>query len=236
MKTHSGLENAETFLRIQLLHPDHTWTSKPTGPYVTISRESGTHGSRFATALAKELNKAKSEESAPWTVFDGDLVNEMLRSARLSPSIARFLPEDRIPEIRAQIGELIGLHPNLWELNQRSVALMRELARVGHSILVGRGSNFATSGIPHGSHVRLVASETHRAREMAGELDISRADAQVHNLQIDQARKRFVKSMFNADVTEPSVYDLLINTESIPTEVAVRLLADVVEHRRQVPA
>jgi len=236
MKTHSGLENAETFLRIQLLRPSHLWTSKPTGPYVTISRESGTHGSLLATALAKELNQARSEESPPWTVFDGELVNEMLRSARLSPRLAHFLPEDRIPEFTSQLGELIGLHPNLWELNQRAIALTRELARVGHSILVGRGANFATAGIPNGLHVRLVASEAHRTREMAAELDVSRDDAQVHNLQIDQARTRFVKSMFNADVTDPSVYDLLINTESIPTEPAVRLLADVVAHRSQVPA
>jgi len=236
MKTHSGLENAETFLRIQLLHPGHTWTSKPTGPYVTISRESGTHGSRLATALAKELNKASSEDSPPWTVFDGELVNEMLRSARLSPSIARFLPEDQVPELKSQLGELIGLHPNLWELNQRAVALTRELARVGHSILVGRGANFATAGISNGLHVRLVASEIHRAREMAAELDVSRSDAQVHNLQIDQARKRFVKSMFNADVTDPSAYDLLINTESVSSGEAVRLLADLVGHRSQVPA
>lgn len=236
MKTHSGLESAETFLRIHLLQPSHLWTSKPTGPYVTISRESGTHGSRLATALAKELNKAGSEETPPWTVFDGELVNEMLRSARLSPSLARFLPEDHIPEFKSQLGELIGLHPNLWELNQRAVALTRELARVGHSILVGRGANYASTGIPNGLHVRLVASEAHRAREMAAELGISRSDAQVHNLQIDQARKRFVKSMFNADVTDPSAYSLLINTEFIPTETAVRLLVELIGLRSQVPA
>jgi len=236
MITPSSLEKAETYLRLHLIDTGRRWTSKPTGPYVTVSREAGTNGSAFAAALAHELEGTSGECGAPWTVFDGELVEEMLRSARLSPGLARFLPEDRVSEFNSNLGEVLGLHPNLWELNQRAIALVRQLACAGHSILVGRGANFATSGIPHGLHLRLVGSVTFRAHHAAARFGLSRAQAMEQNREKDLARRRFVRSMFNTDVTEPAAYDILLNVESIPQAEAVRLVADLLLHRSQVPA
>ena len=118
---------------------------KSAAPFVTVSREAGSGGSSFARILVRKLN-AEAAGGVFWRVFEGDVTARMLRENRLPVRIARFLPEQRVPELSATIGELIGLHPNLWSLVQKTNETMRQLAAVGHVILVGRGANFATAG------------------------------------------------------------------------------------------
>jgi cytidylate kinase len=176
--------------------------------------------------LANRL-EAEMPGDMPWTVFDRNLVETMLNSRHLSPRLARFLPEDKVSEIDASVGELVGLHPSLWELTQRTNELMRHLARSGHVILVGRGANLATAAIANGVHVRLVASTEHRAQQTARELDVTPAEAEVHNAKVDAARRKYVRSVFGTEIEHASGYDLVINVATIPVELAASLVSDV---------
>jgi cytidylate kinase len=200
---------------------------------VTISRESGAGGSTFARALAVRLDHDLPGDT-PWTVFDRDLVETMLQSEHLSPRIARFLPEDRVSEIDSSLGELLGLHPSLWSLIQRTNDMMRELARTGHAILVGRGANFATKSVPNGLHVRLVAPAGDRAKHMAVQLGASAEEAVNHNLRTDAARRNYVRSVFQSDVTQPSSYDLVINVATVPLEAAAESASTLLRSRMAV--
>lgn len=235
MHVQPSLGRAEAYINVHLSHTGPGVHGRPPGPFVTLSREAGSGGSTLACALAARLDREMPGETA-WTVFDRNLVELMLQSRHLSPRIARFLPEDRISEIDASIGELLGLHPSIWSLIQRTNDMMRELARCGHVILVGRGGNFATAGIPNGLHLRLVAPEEHRARMMAPELGMTEDAALAHNSRTDTARRAYVRSVFQADVTAPSAYDLLINMATVPLAQAVDLVADVLRARRQPAA
>jgi len=227
MKTHPGLETAGAYLHAHAGNTATPWAGKSEGPFITISRESGSGGSSLARALALRLN-AHLPEGPQWTVYTGNLIEEMLQSHQLSPRLARFLPEDKIPEISAAIGELVGLHPNLWDLVQKTNELMRRLARGGFAILVGRGANFATSEIAHGVHVRLVGPVSHRAKHIAHLHQMDEADAASHNAKRDLARERYVRTNFNANISDPNAYDLVINTArahlSEATEIATTLV------------
>jgi cytidylate kinase len=206
-----SLGRAEVYLNVHLSRTGQAhYNSRSPGPFVTISRESGSGGSTLAQALIPRLERAMPGDT-PWTVFDRNLVEAMLESRHLSSRIARFLPEDRVSEINASIGELIGLHPNIWNLIQRTNDMMRELARAGHAILVGRGANFATAGIPNGLHLRLVAPVEQRAEHMARELGVDFEHAILHNNKTDAARRSYVRSVFDCDVERPSAYDLVVN-------------------------
>ena len=79
-----------------------------------------------------------------------------------------------------------------------------KLSAQSEVILVGRGANFATAGLEHGFHVRLIASVEHRARYLAHRYGISTAEARLHNERCDAARRRYVRNTFNADVTIPT--------------------------------
>lgn len=228
-----SLGHAEAYLNIHLSRTGPGHHGKPAGPFVTVSRESGTGGSIFAAALARGL-EAELPGETPWTVFDRNLVETMLCSRELSPRLAQFLPEDKVSEIEASVGELVGLHPSLFELTQRTNETMRQLARAGHVVLVGRGANFATAEIEHGAHVRLTAPAEHRARHAGRQLGVDPKAAWAHNTRVDAARRKYVRAVFDAELDDPSNYDLVVNVATIPTEQAVELVLEVLCGR--VPA
>lgn len=230
MTPQPSLGHAEAYLNIHLSRSGPGHFSRSAGPFITISRESGSGSASFAGALAARLEQEFPGESR-WMIFDRNLVEAMLQSRHLSPRIAKFLPEDRVSEIDASIGELLGLHPNIWNLIQRTNDMMRELARAGHAILVGRGANFATTGVPNGVHLRLVAPVDYRAERMARELGTHAEVAAAHNAHTDAARRAYVRSVFEADVSQPSCYDLLINVATVPPENAVESVVHLLRAR-----
>jgi len=235
MKTHPGLETAGTYLYAHLGSTGTPWAQKLEGPFVTISRESGAGGASVGRALALRLN-AHAPERSPWTVYTANLIEEMLQNHNLSPRLARFLPEDKISEISAAVGELVGLHPNLWDLVQKTNELIRRLARSGGAIIVGRGANFATATIGHGVHLRLVASPEHRARHIARLQQISEADARAYNTRRDLARERYVRTHFNAAINDPTAYDLVLDTGRVHLTEAAEIAATLVMIRTPTPA
>lgn len=195
-----------------------------TDPFITISREAGSGGASLARLLARKLN-AESSHDVTWRVFEDNLTPTMLKTHRLPRELARFLPEARVPEIQTIFGEMLGLHPSLWELVQKTNETMRELARRGNVILVGRGACFATAGMARGLHLRLVAPARHRAHYLTQRYGISEAEAMACNARCDRARRGYAKAYFNADDRKPSAYDLLINTARIPLPDAAQLVA-----------
>jgi len=204
-------------------------------PFVTLSRESGSGGASLARLLVRELN-AHAPAEICWVVTEGTITTQMLRQYHLSDHLARFLPEDRVSEISSSVGELVGLHPSLWDLVQKTNQTMRRLARQGHVVLVGRGANFATAGLAGGVHVRLLASPEYWARYSAQLYSLSEQEAQAFNGKRDAAARRYVRSTFNADIGDPAGYDLVINMEHVSFVQAAQLVLAQVQARMQAGA
>jgi cytidylate kinase len=224
MKLPAMLERADTYLNSEWRESRSPWSrERAPGPFVTVSREAGSGGASFARILVRKLN-AEASGGVFWRLVEGDVTATMLRENRLPVRIARFLPEEHVPELSASIGELVGLHPNLWDLVQKTNETMRRLAAAGHVILVGRGANFATAGLANGTHVRLVAPPEHRARYLSQLYNISEAESLARNAKCNAARRSYVKSTFNADVTNPSAYHLVFNTAQVALSQAAELV------------
>ena len=160
----------------------------------------------------------------------------MLQTHHLPEQLARFLPEDTVPELNATIGEMVGLHPNLWQLVQNAKMTMRQLAKNGHVILVGRGANFATEGLADGIHVRLVAPVAYRAKYYANRFGISQEQAVTHNAKCDAARRRYVSAHFGTDIADAASYDLVINTAHVSLAEAADLVLSHLHTRTHATA
>lgn len=220
-----SFQKATAYLNIQLTHSGPGGIAHPASPFLTISRESGTDGSALARALAQRL---PSDDDHPWSVYSANLIEEMLRTNHLPPHLARFLPEDRISEVDASVGEVVGLHPNLWMLVSKTNELIHALARGGHAIILGRGANFATHDLPNGIHLRLVAPPAYRDAHAARQLGIAVGQASARNAQRDAARQRYVRATFSANIADPTAYDLVINVAQVPFNVIVDLVVNYV--------
>lgn len=238
MNSTPALGKAKAYIDVETnflpTHPSH-FPHGEDGPFVTVSRAAGTGGSSFAKALAKEIENREGG-GQPWMVFDSELVQQMLVEAHLPARLARYLPEDRIPAIVSAVGEILGLHPDLWSLVERTNETMRRLAMLGRSVIVGRGGNFATAGLSNGFNVRLIGSPERRASRLAEAEGCTFDDALMLVRKVDTARRDYVMSAFGRNVDDASAYDLVINTDSFSVAEGVDSVLAVLSRRRLVPA
>ena len=234
MSQHTYLDQGVSILHAHLqspLSPSAPGLHVAVQPFITLSRETGAGATTIGRKLVPMLDDAFGPDNQSWIFLDKDLLVEALTHHRLPARLATFLPEDRVSEIQAVIGELVGLHPPLWELERKVADAILHLAKAGRVIFAGRGAHIITRGLPGGLHVRLVASLESRTRRMSELLQCQPEAAAEHVAKTDQARRRFLRSNFDKDIEDPHLYDLVLNTDRITPDEAARLILSAVRER-----
>jgi cytidylate kinase len=191
----------------------HDTVRQPTPLSITISREAGAGGSAIAHLLSARLAGAESASiSKPWVVFDANLAKQVLEDHKLPLQLEAFITEEAKLPIEDVVEELLGLHPSHWTLVQHTTKTILKLASLGHAIIVGRGSAVITARFPSVLHVRLVAPFKARLRYIGEHNHISTSEAEKILREQDDSRRRYLRTYFHADIDDPVLYDLTINT------------------------
>lgn len=234
MSTHPYLDHGLSILHARLKAPlarPAPSSNNPPSPFLTISRETCAGATSLGHHLVPLLDEQVGEAGRSWMFFDNDLITQALTRYHLPERLAAYLPEDRLSETQSLIGELVGLHPSLWELEHKISDAIVQLAQLGCVILTGRGSNVLTRHIPGGFHLRLVASVDERIRRY---MELQRCGADTARQALsdsDRAKQRYVQANFQQDPTDPHGYDLVINTDHLSTEQAAQLVLQVMRSR-----
>ncbi|MDP2652903.1 MAG: cytidylate kinase-like family protein [Candidatus Omnitrophota bacterium] len=197
-------------------------------PFVTISREPGAYGMTVAEALAAYLQDKERREGSPWTVFDKDIVKKVMSDHHLPEEFAAYFSECAVSEIEDILEELFSSHPSQWSLVHKMNDTILRLAQLGYVILVGRGANIITRRLPRGFHVRLIGSFEKRVEHMQEYLKMNEKKTRACLVKEQKDRRSYVRKYFSKDINDPSLYDLVINTDTVPVENAVRLIGDEV--------
>ncbi len=201
-------------------------------PAVTISRQAGARGRTIGLKLQEALRARDSKSEIPWTLFDDNLVQQVLEDHQLPKDLEKFMPDDAVGELESTINELLGRHPSLWTLFEKTAQTMVRLSRMGHTILVGRGGNEVTRGFSNVLRVRLIGSEPRRQRQMMQVQDMTESEARKFVKEEDTARRRFIRQHFNTDIDDPMRYDLVINTDNFSDDCIVQQLMAALEGKR----
>jgi cytidylate kinase len=234
MKTQPGLDRALTFISCQLQPAGKGPVSTEDGVprrAVTISRQAGSGAHAVAEKLAALLQARTPKDACPWTIFDRNLVGRVLQEHNLPERVAKFMPEDRTSEIADTMEELFGLHPPSRLLVRKVTETILHLAELGNVILIGRGAAVVTANLDHVFHVRLVSALEKRVQRIQELNHLSKEAALKFIHEEDRGRERYLKKYFEADVDDPLLYDLTINTDRISHDQAARLIADAVMNR-----
>lgn len=231
---HPYLHQGLTILHAQL-QASRPSSAKPFAgtvhPFLTISRETCAGATTLGQHLLPVLNEQLSEEGRSWMFLDKDLLTQALSLNHLPEHLADYLPEDRLPEIKGLIGEMVGLHPPLWELEHRVAEAILKFAKLGCVILAGRAAHLVTQDLPGGFHLRLVAPLESRIRRAEAMNQTSRAEAEQFIRENDSARQRHVQTRFERDINDPHLYDLVINTDRIQPATAAQLVLHAMQDR-----
>ena len=197
---------------------------------VTISRQAACGAVAVAEKLAHYLQHHSAGDACPWTVFDRNLIDTVLEDHNLPTRLAKFLPEDRVSQLEDILADVFQVHPPAETIVQQATETILKLAGLGNVILIGRGGTMITAGLPHVLHVRLVAPLAKRIEHAHQFYNLTRNEARKFCLSQDRARERYLKKYFNADINDPLLYHLTINTDLVGYDATAKLIGDAVLH------
>ena len=99
-------------------------------------------------------------------------------------------------------------------------AVIRELANGPPLVIRGRGSQLILKDHPGALHVLVVAPFEVRLNRVMHDLAIDEDAARREISDFDTCRHEFIKRYFQADLDNPLLYDLVLNTERLSFEAA----------------
>lgn len=190
------------------------------GPYVTISRQSGSGGSLIAQRLAGDLG---------WKVLDRELVDGLARELELDPHRLELMDETRTNWLRDTIFNLLDsrlvLQDSYVTLLGRVMALA---AHNGQVIFVGRAGNLI---LPRddGLRVRIVAPRPWRIQRVAERDSLGESAASERVASLDAARSDFVRRHFKVDADNPAAFDMVVDVASLGEDGVVTLIKKTME-------
>jgi cytidylate kinase len=225
----AGLEHCLSFINCQL----RDGKSGALAPgvvrrAVTISRQAGCGALVVAEKLAHYLQEHSSKNACPWMMFDRNLMEKVLEDHNLPTRLARFMPEDRASQIEDILADVFEVHPPAETMLHQTAETILKLATLGNVILIGRGGTVITARLPHVFHVRLVAPLEKRVAHAHQFYSLTENEAHKFCLSQDVARERYLKKYFNADINNPLLYHLVVNTGLVSYDDAAKLIGAAV--------
>ena len=225
-----NLEHCLSFINSQLQNADESKAFAANGVRraVTISRQTGCEALAVAEKLAHYLQERSPKNACPWTVFDRNLIDKVLEDHNLPACLAKFLPEDRASELEDFLNELFAVRPPSSTIVHQTAETILKLAALGNVILIGRGGSVITAKLPDVLHVRLVAPFEKRVEHIHKSQGMTGAEARKFCLTEDCGRERYLKKYFDADINDPLLYHMVINTGRLNYDVVARLIGEAV--------
>jgi hypothetical protein len=179
--------------------------------FLTISREAGAGGSEVAAIVGKRLG---------WQVLDKNLLDQVAERFRHDRTMLDLVDETRSNWVYDVLGTWMDntVIPHETYVSQLSRVILAA-ARQSNFIFVGRGARFL---LPREKvfAVRLIAPEGFRLMRIMQCQKLREVVARRLMHEIDQGRREFVHRFFHHDITDPHLYDLVINTERLGIESA----------------
>jgi cytidylate kinase len=230
--TNVGVEHCAGFVSSQFQSGGTAGAEAGVRRAVTISRQAGCGALAVAEKLARHLQERSPHHADAWKVFDRNLMETVMEDHDLPARLAQFLPEDRVSYLEDIIADLIQTYPPSQTVIRQTTETILKLASLGNVILIGRGGNVITARLPNIFHVRLVAPLEDRIEYSRKSYDMTKIEARKFCLREDLGRQRYLKKYFHADINDPLLYHLIINTGLVGYDDAAKLIGDAVLFQR----
>jgi hypothetical protein len=203
---------------------EHTEVKELIHPYIAISRETGVDAASLSRAVA---------EKCGWKLFDRELLDYLAEHDHLSRLALEFVDERSVSWFHEMFGT--------W-LEKQLVSQAEYVSRLGkvlllatqheNTVIVGRGAQFMLPR-ERGLAVRVIAPLKLRVRNIMELRQLSEREAMDFIESTDRDREHFVHRYFQHDVSDPHLYDLMINLSHIPREDAVNYIVSEAKRHAQ---
>lgn len=110
-------------------------------------------------------------------------------------------------------------------------ATLGDLFRDGDGIYCGLAGQFIFHGLCGVFKVRLVAPLEYRTQAVIAKLHLSHEEAVRSIRDADERRSKWGRQMFNADLNDPDLYDLVVNLEHMSIDTAADTITGIIKRR-----
>ena len=178
---------------------------------VTISRQTGSSGDEIAVLLAKKLKYELIDDEKIHSLAEG--CDDEYKDACSAYEIEKFH------------GFFERLSFNRPAYKSLFESLNLELAGRDNVILLGRGVQVVLKEFPSILHVRIVAPQEIRIKQIASKKNLSERAAIDYVHSQDTQRRALIQSIYKIDLNDFDLYDMVINTADFSIEAATDLIA-----------
>ena len=185
---------------------------------IVISTQMGAGGPEVGMALGQQLG---------YRYVDQELLQDAVRRYGLAEERLSQLDESK-PTIFERFDAETRHYLTVLQTT------LLELAELDNAVFMRGGGQWLLRGVPHVLRVRVVAPFELRVRQwikrvaaMTGETPNQRAAADF--VRRDDAEKSGrMRYLYEVDISDPMLYDLIVNTEHLHYEAVVNLIASVI--------
>lgn len=194
---------------------------------ITISREFGSGGREIGKRLADELGFA---------YYDREIVAEIAKQTGMTEEYIKNISEKGAYPYAFQFAKSFAMYSSL-QSNQTDILVaqtkvLKEIAKKGNCIIVGRGANIILKDYnPMNIFVYAdIESKINRCHKKAKE-DENLTDKEMEKeiIQIDNGRKNYHKLISNLEWGDKRNYHLCINTTEVEIKNIISALGDYIE-------
>ncbi len=178
--------------------------------FITISELLGTKGEQIAREVAKSLNYAYfGEEELLKAAGELGFLKDVQKLDEKGPHFfERFFSEK----------------PKVYLDRLQSVIF--EVAKKGDAVFFGKGSQLLLNSFDCALHVLVTGSMDKRIERMIQEKRVGREIAEKMIERSDHDKKGFFRFAFNEDWLNPNLYDLILNTDKLSMNAAVKMIVE----------
>ena len=178
---------------------------------VAMSETEGSRGTEIGRALAAALG---------WEFADREIITKAAESFGEGVTDLRHATEEK---------------PTLWDRFRQSQqryatyveATVLEMAARDNVVLVGRASTVILRGVRHALRARVIAPEQVRAQRIEQRLGLTPEAALESVRHADHDLGTRVRFIYHVDWNDPSLYDVVLNTERLAVTRAVAVLREM---------
>jgi hypothetical protein len=196
---------------------------------VTISSAYGALGSEVGHALAAMLDVPFLDRAIPVEVAER-LAVPLEEAETRDEALAGFF--ERLLGTFTLMGGVYGGalppvadFPDETAFRTATEQIIRRHASCGSAVILGRAGMLVLAAEPHVLRVRLSGPLEARIGQAMERYGLTREQARHEERATDGARAAWVQRFYGRDVTDPSLYDLVINATSFDVEQCVALIA-----------
>ena len=112
---------------------------------------------------------------------------------------------------------------------QETVRVVHGLCEKGHSIIIGRTGCMICADSKKGFHIQLTAPLAWRVERIAKAHDLPEKEAERRTRLLDSEREELFKKFHGRNISDPEMYDLILNQGKIPKDTLLDIILKAME-------